>query len=68
MKLKLVAIKKETIKELGKYFLDISKILIGLTLVSPFMKDTNVSFVAILLVISLFASGTYLTNKGVKDE
>ncbi len=60
--------KKETLKELGKYFLDISKILLALTLIAPFMKQSNISLVAVLLVIVLFVVGVTLTNKGAKDE
>jgi len=60
--------KKETLKELGKYFLDISKILLALTLIAPFMKQGDISIVAVLLVLVLFAVGVTLTNKGAKDE
>lgn len=60
--------KKETIKELGKYLLDISKILIALTLITPLMKDENYSLVAIFLVVIIALSGIYLTNKGVNNE
>ena len=60
--------KKETLKELGKYFLDISKILLALTLIAPFMKQGDISIVAVLLVLVLFAVGVTLTNKGAKNE
>lgn len=60
--------KKETLKELGKYFLDISKILIALILVTPLMKDNEISSLAIGFIFSLFIIGVFLTNKGVKDE
>jgi len=60
--------KKETIKELGKHTLDISKIVLALAIITPFVKDENVSFIVIVLFAVLFVSGTYLTNKGVKDE
>ncbi|RLA62448.1 MAG: hypothetical protein DRQ78_08045 [Epsilonproteobacteria bacterium] len=59
--------KKETLKELGKYFLDISKILIALTLISPIMKDASFSFGAISVIIILWGVGMYLTNKGAKE-
>ena len=61
-------IEKETIKELGKYFLDISKILLALTLIAPFMKSGLVSMVAISVTLLLFGIGINLTNKGVKIE
>lgn len=61
-------IEKETIKELGKYFLDISKILLALTLIAPFMKDGMISIVAVTTTLVLFAIGINLTNKGVQSE
>jgi len=60
--------KKETLKEIGKYFLDISKILIALTLIAPLMKKGDYSIIAILIVVILMGLGMYLTNKGAKDE
>ena len=60
--------KKDTIKELGKYFLDISKILLALTLIAPFMKQGNISIIAVFLTLVLFAVGVTLTNKGAKNE
>lgn len=60
--------KKETLKELGKYFLDISKILLALVLITPFMKDGKISFIGIFLTLVLSGIGVYLTNKGAKDE
>jgi hypothetical protein len=61
-------IKKETVKELGKYFLDISKILLALTLIAPFMKNGMISIVAVLATLILFAIGINLTNRGVQNE
>ena len=60
--------KKDTLKELGKYFLDISKILLALTLITPFMKQGDISMIAVLLTLVLFAVGVTLTDKGAKDE
>ena len=59
---------KETIKEIGRYFLDISKILIGLALVTPFIKDENVSFLAIFVTLGTASLGVYFTNKGATHE
>ncbi len=64
----MIQLKKETFKEIGKYLLDISKILIALTLVGPLVKGEAASFVAILLTAVLAVIGIYLTDKGVKDE
>lgn len=60
--------KKETIKEIGKYLLDISKIFMGLVLIAPFMKMGEISYLAILGTVGLMVSGLYFTNKGAKDE
>ena len=69
MKLKFV-LKKETIKELGKVFFDISKIiiavlLIAVSIITPLVKgDVSiihflVGFIAAIIII-------YLFNKGVE--
>jgi len=60
--------KKEAIKEFGKYFLDISKILIALVLVTPMMKTGEISIVSVFIISALSIIGIYLTNKGAKDE
>jgi len=60
--------KKETIKELGKHTLDISKIVLALAIITPLVKDENISFAVIVVFGVLILIGTYLTNKGVKDE
>ncbi len=60
--------KKETLKELGKYLLDSSKILLALALIAPLLKDESISFVVVALFTALFIGGIYYTNKGAKDE
>lgn len=60
--------KKETIKEIGKYHLDISKILAGLTIVAPVMKNQSLSLYAFLGVTMMILIGFTLVNKGAKDE
>ncbi|MDD2651647.1 MAG: hypothetical protein PHX44_01185 [Sulfurimonas sp.] len=60
--------KKETHKEIGKYFLDISKILIALALVPPMLKNEPISFLAVGLILVLIGIGIVFTNKGAKDE
>jgi len=58
--------KKETLKELGKYHLDISKILAGLAIVAPFMKDETVSIGSFVVVIITLTIGFILIDKGAK--
>lgn len=60
--------KKETLKEIGKYHLDISKILAGLAIVSPFMKDGTISAWSFVVVVITLSIGFTLINKGVSDE
>lgn len=60
--------KKETLKELGKYFLDVSKIVAALAVITPMIKDESISYSIIGVVVGLFMIGTFLTNKGAKDE
>ena len=61
-------LKNETLKEIGKYFLDLSKILIGLALVTPIMKNENISLASIGVVVVLFFVGVALSDKGAKNE
>lgn len=60
--------KKETQKELGKYLLDVSKILVALALITPLLKDESVSLISVALFTILLIAGTYLTNKGAKED
>ena len=61
-------LKNETLKEIGKYFLDLSKILIGLALVTPIMKNEDISLASIGVVVVLFFVGVALSDKGAKNE
>jgi len=60
--------KKETLKEAGKFILDLSKIMIAIAVITPFVKDSH--FEISPLIITGFSStvGLYLINKGVSDE
>ncbi len=66
--MKLEKIKKETIREIGKLFLDSFKIVFAIALITPIAKGDNISgFVIFFLIIPLLC-GIYFTNKGAKDE
>jgi len=60
--------KRETLKEAGKFILDLSKIMIAIAVITPFVKDSH--FEILPLIIAGFSStvGLYLINKGVSDE
>lgn len=60
--------KKETLKEIGKYHLDISKILAGLAIVAPMIKDESVSLYVFPFVGGVVVIGFIFINKGAKDE
>ncbi len=60
--------KKETLKELGKFTLDLSKIIIAIAVVTPLVKESDFHIAPLLMGISTAIIGLYITNKGVKDE
>jgi len=59
---------KHLLKELGKYFFDVSKILLAVAVIAPVAKGTHVSIGVLFLTAVLFAVGATLTYKGGKDE
>jgi len=61
-------VKKETLKEFGKFNYDIAKIVITLAVVGKFIKDESVSVMAIFLIVMLIVSGSFFINQGAKDE
>lgn len=60
--------KKETIKEIGKLFLDFTKIIFAIAFLTPFMKDGHFEILPIVAGFFTAIFGVYLTNKGAKDE
>ena len=60
--------KKETIKELGKLFYDFAKIGLAIIIITPFAKGESVSLYAIVVTALVVALGTYIIDKGAKDE
>ncbi|MBL0707800.1 MAG: hypothetical protein JJW00_02010 [Sulfurimonas sp.] len=60
--------KKETTKELGKFILDITKIIIAIVVIAPFVKGGTVEIIPILSAVGMAGIGLYITNKGVKDD
>ena len=59
---------KGFLKETGKYLYDISKIILGLAVITPIVKDESVSVVAIAVAISIFAVGAFMVYKGGSDD
>lgn len=59
---------KNLLKEIGKYFFDISKIVLAIAVLTPLVKDGSYSFYAIFGAGALFVLGAYITYKGVEDD
>jgi len=59
---------KDLLKEMGKYFLDISKIVFAVAVIAPVVKEGAFSMIAIGLALALMMFGTYITYKGVQDD
>jgi len=59
---------KETLKEIGKYLTDISKVTIGIAFLTPFVKENNLSIIALISASLLAIGGFILINKGTKEN
>ncbi|MEA1973172.1 MAG: DUF6722 family protein [Candidatus Cloacimonadota bacterium] len=59
---------KETLKEIGKFLTDLSKITVGVAFLTPFVKDDNLSIIALISAFLLSISGFILINKGTKED
>jgi hypothetical protein len=56
------------LKEIGKYFYDISKITFAVAIIAPFVKQGTLAISAIVFAIITFGVGTYITYKGIKND
>jgi len=59
---------KDLLKELGKYFFDISKIVLAIAVLTPLVKSGCYNYYAIGGAGILFILGAYITYKGVADD
>lgn len=59
---------KETLKEIGKFLTDLSKITVGVAFLTPFVKDDNLSIIAFASASLLAIGGFILINKGTKQD
>lgn len=55
---------KDLLKETGKYLYDVSKIILGVAIVTPLVKGGSISFVGLLVAAVAFGTGAYLIHKG----
>ena len=62
--------KKETIKKLGEYFLDVSKIILLASVINPIVahKVDTVSYIGAFFALMTGIGGIILYNKGNNDE
>lgn len=60
--------KKETKKELGKFILDLTKIIFAIVIITPFVKGESIQILPLLITGVSSAMGIYLINQGAKDE
>ena len=59
---------KDLLKEIGKYFFDISKIVLAVAVLTPLVRSGDYSLYAISGASILFILGAYITYKGVEND
>ena len=57
--------KKTTITEFGKLFMDLAKIIFAFAILAPLVKGGNFEVIVIMFASLSAISGIYLINKGV---
>ena len=60
--------KKDTLKEFGKFHYDVAKIIIAIGVIGKFVKNEQISNGLIAITFVLVIIGTILINKGASDE
>ena len=60
--------KRETLKEVGKFGLDLAKIIFAVAILPPILKNGSINWYAIIRAIFFALGGIILINKGVADE
>jgi len=55
---------KKVYAETGKYLYDISKIVLGLAVITPLIKDENMSMIALGSSFGIFSLGAFFIKKG----
>ena len=55
---------KKVFEETGKYLYDISKISLGIAIITPLIDEKTISFVAVVFTVTTFAIGAFLFKKG----
>jgi len=60
--------KSETLKEIGKFLIDLSKITIAITFLTPLVRGDELSIVPLISASCLAISGFVIINKGSDDD
>jgi hypothetical protein len=60
--------KKETLKEIGKFGFDIAKIIFAVAILPVMIKNGEINWFAIVGALLFFIGGVFFINKGVSDE
>ena len=58
---------RDVLKEVGKYFLDISKIVFAVAVIAPLVKESALNWYGRGGAMGLFAIGVLITYQGVKN-
>ena len=60
--------KPDTLKELGKFGLDLAKIVFAVAILPTILKNGTINGFALLGALTLAIGGIMLINKGTNDE
>jgi hypothetical protein len=60
--------KPETLKEIGKFGLDLAKIVFAVAILPTILKNGTINGYALIGALTLAVGGIMLINKGVNDE
>ena len=60
--------KKEALKELGKFGFDLAKIVFAIAILPPILKSGSINWYAIIGALFFAVGGIILINKGINDE
>ena len=59
---------KNLLKEIGKYFFDVSKILLAIAVITPYIKHEPIDVKNIAITGLIFIMGAIFHFQGGKDE
>lgn len=66
--MKKIELKNETIREIGKIFIDTFKIVVAVAIIAPLVKSESIGVTPFVFALFPLLAGLYFINKGAKDE